>query len=274
METRDPRDLVPTWVGLVDDAAIFPPGNAPLAEAVAEHTAPARRLVGRTWSAASCSATPTSPQVAGTDARLVRGRHRRRRSGGRRRSASPAGSGWTWPGSRSPLRDLDDLAGNARRVVAAVDAARAEGVLDEDTPVHVELPRAEVSASWLAAADEVAGAELRLKFRTGGTDADRLPVRRRGRRLGRRRARPRGCRSSAPPACTRRSGTATRRPASSTTASSTCWSPPSTCSTAPSAGDATAIVDEADVADPRHDGLRHRPGERATVVHVVRLLLA
>ena len=74
------------------------------------------------------------------------------------------------------LRDLDDLAGNARRVVAAVDAARAEGVLDDDVPVHVELPATEPSAAWLAAADEVAGAELRLKFRTGGTDADAFPT--------------------------------------------------------------------------------------------------
>jgi hypothetical protein len=73
------------------------------------------------------------------------------------------------------LRDLDDLAGNARRVVAAVDAARSEGVLDEETPVHVELPRTDVSASWLAAADEVAGAELRLKFRTGGIEASAFP---------------------------------------------------------------------------------------------------
>ena len=38
------------------------------------------------------------------------------------------------------LRDLDDLAGNARRVVAAVDAARSEGLLDDETPVYVELP--------------------------------------------------------------------------------------------------------------------------------------
>ena len=55
------------------------------------------------------------------------------------------------------LRDLDDLAGNARRVVAAVDAARADGALDEDVPVHVELPRRRRRrTAWLAAADEVA----------------------------------------------------------------------------------------------------------------------
>lgn len=67
------------------------------------------------------------------------------------------------------LRDLDDLAGNARRVVAAVDAARAEGALDEEVPVHVEIPPAGDYA-WSAAADEVAGAELLLTFRLGGPD--------------------------------------------------------------------------------------------------------
>ena len=71
---------------------------------------------------------------------------------------------------------VDDPAGNARRVVAAVDAARGEGVLDEDTPVFVELPAVDPAYSWLAAADEVAAAELRLKLRTGGLDPDAFPT--------------------------------------------------------------------------------------------------
>ena len=173
METRDPQDLVPTWVGLVDDAAIFPPGNAPLAQAVAEHTA--RRDAWWADLVGSLVLRDTDlAQVAGTDARLsvvV--------TGGAGAVAGPLGLarrlGLSVAGVEIALRDLDDLAGNARRVVAAVDAARSEGVLDEDTPVHVELPRTEVSASWLAAADEVAGAELRLKFRTGGTEASAFP---------------------------------------------------------------------------------------------------
>ena len=73
------------------------------------------------------------------------------------------------------MRDLDDLAGNTRRVVAAVDAVRADGGLDEDAPVYVELPHVGSTASWLAAADEVAAAELRLKFRTGGLEAEAFP---------------------------------------------------------------------------------------------------
>jgi hypothetical protein len=60
------------------------------------------------------------------------------------------------------LRDLDDLPGNAQRVVAAVDAARAEGALGEDVPVYVEVPDTAGQTGWLRAADELAAAELRL----------------------------------------------------------------------------------------------------------------
>jgi hypothetical protein len=74
------------------------------------------------------------------------------------------------------LRDPDDLAGNARRVQAAVDAARSEGVLDDETPVYVELPQAEADHGWLAAADVVAEGEHRLKLRTGGLEADKVPA--------------------------------------------------------------------------------------------------
>jgi hypothetical protein len=84
--------------------------------------------------------------------------------------------GLSLAGLEVALRDLDDLAGNARRVVAAVDAARSAGSLDDDVPVYVELPQAEPSATWLAAADEVANAGLRLKFRTGGLEASAFPT--------------------------------------------------------------------------------------------------
>lgn len=58
------------------------------------------------------------------------------------------------------LRDLDDLAGNARRVVTAVDDARADGSLAEDATVRVALPAEPAGHGWLAAADEIAAAEL------------------------------------------------------------------------------------------------------------------
>lgn len=68
------------------------------------------------------------------------------------------------------LRDLEDLATNARRVVAAVDDARASGTLADDVEVRVELPAtgAAPSAGWLGAADEVSGADLGLTLRLDG----------------------------------------------------------------------------------------------------------
>lgn len=55
------------------------------------------------------------------------------------------------------LRDLDDPAGNVRRVLAAVDAARGEGSLADDVEVHVGVA-GEPTYGWLAAADELAAA--------------------------------------------------------------------------------------------------------------------
>jgi len=162
------------WVGLVDDAAIFPPGNSPLDEAAAAHVA--RRdvwyadLVGtfvvKDTDLPALKATPLALSVVVT--------------GGAGQVAGPVALARKLhvavEGLEIALRDPDDLAGNARRVVAAVDAARGDGVLDDHVPVYVELPPGEPSAGWLAAADAVAEAELRLKFRTGGLEAHAFPA--------------------------------------------------------------------------------------------------
>ena len=69
------------------------------------------------------------------------------------------------------LRDTDDLVGNVRRVVVAADAARDEGVLDDDVRIHVDVPTdlpGGLDGSWARAADEVAAAELALHLRTEG----------------------------------------------------------------------------------------------------------
>jgi hypothetical protein len=174
VQTYEPDVLDPTWLRLVDDAAIFPPGDAPLAEATAAHVE--RRGEWYAGLVGSFVLRDTDlPKVAGLDADLsvvV--------TGGAGQVAGPLGlahrTGLSVTGVEIALRDLDDPAGNARRVVAAVDAARAEGVLDDATVVHVELPATEPSAAWLAAADVVAAAELRLKLRTGGTDAAAFPT--------------------------------------------------------------------------------------------------
>ena len=172
--TAQPAALPPAWTALVDDAAIFPPGNSPLPAATAAHVA--RRaewyadLVGTfvledtdipevkaTPLALSVVVTGGAGRVAGT-AQIARRLH------------------VALEGLEIALRDPDDLVGNARRVVAAVDAARAEGVLDDHVPIYVELPHVGSTAGWLGAADVVAEGELRLKFRTGGLEAGAFPA--------------------------------------------------------------------------------------------------
>jgi hypothetical protein len=164
------------WVGLVDDAAIFPPGDADLLEAATAYLERRDAAYADLVGTFVVRDTDVPAVAAARDVRLpvsvvV--------TGGAGQVAGPARlagrSGLTLAGLEIALRDRDDLAGNARRVVAAVDAARADGSLGEEVPVHVELPVADPSYGWLAAADEVAAAELRLKFRTGGPDADAFP---------------------------------------------------------------------------------------------------
>jgi hypothetical protein len=166
--------LEPAWVGLVDDAAIFPPGDAPLHEATAAYAARTAEddagLVGTF--VLRDSDLPLVRGFGGPLSVVV--------TGGAGQLAGPAGLcgrlGLDLAGLEIALRDLDDLPGNARRVSAAVDDARAAGTLGEDVPVYVELPHVAGTGGWLAAADEVAASGLRLKFRTGGLDPDAFPA--------------------------------------------------------------------------------------------------
>jgi hypothetical protein len=168
-----PDVLEPELVGLIDDAAIFPPGNADLVEAAHAYAVRDQPLVGSfvlrdtdlpTIAAAGEPRMPVSVVVTGGAGQI----------GGPAALADK--QGLELAGIEIALRDLDDLAGNARRVAAAVDAARSEGTLAEDVPVYVELPHVGSTSSWLAAADEVAAAELRLKFRTGGLEPEAFPA--------------------------------------------------------------------------------------------------
>lgn len=170
------------YADLVDDAAIFPPGNAPLPEAVGaflhRSTEWYAGLVGPLVISDvrlpdllevvdeldPQDPLPTSVVISGGAGSVLPA------------AKWATGSGLlSLRGLEIALRDPDDLAGNARRVAAAVDEARAEGVLDDEAPVYVELPHVGSTASWLAAADVVAEHEFRLKFRTGGVDADLFP---------------------------------------------------------------------------------------------------
>jgi len=156
------------WSGLVDDAAIFPPGDAPLHEATSAYGARS----GEWWAGlVGCFV------LRDTDLPLVRG------FGGPLAVVLTGGAGQIEGvvglarrlGLRIgaleiALRDPADLAGNVRRVDAAVRAAG----LDHDVPVHIEIP-GPPDAPWLAAADEVAASGFRLKLRLGHVDHDLIP---------------------------------------------------------------------------------------------------
>lgn len=166
--------LPAAWSGLLDDAAIFPPGDVPLHDATAAHGEHRRAWYGDLLG---------SFVLRDTDLPLVRGVPHPLSvvvTGGAGQVAGPLGLaarlGLSVTGLEIALRDPDDLAGNARRVVAALDHARDEGLLTDEVTVFVELPQAEPSYGWEAAADEVAAAELRIKLRTGGVEAHLFPT--------------------------------------------------------------------------------------------------
>jgi hypothetical protein len=174
---------LPSYVhDLVDDAAIFPPGNVPLEEAVAAHrrhqASPYAALVGPfVVSDARLPELTGLPGLGGPSEEplgiivVVTG------------GAGAIEPAVTWASRRDGVElagvevairesDAGDLAPNARRIVTAVDQ------LGLDVPVAVEVPRlygAEPSASWLGALDELAAVDHRLKFRTGGLEADAFP---------------------------------------------------------------------------------------------------
>ena len=163
--------LPAAWSGLVDDAAVFPPGDAELPDAVSAYAARSGEwyadLVGPlvvkdTQLAEVPTDLPVSVVLTG-GAGAVAGVATLATRRGHRLVALEAA-----------VRDLDDLAGNVRRINTAVDAARDEGGL-ADTQVYVELPQTMPTADWLAAADAVAEAESHLKFRTGGLEAHLFP---------------------------------------------------------------------------------------------------
>ena len=166
--------IPPAWVGLVDDAAIFPPGNAPLHDAAADHVRATRRVVGRPGGSAGgqghrrarcCAARPPGCRSSSPAARA--------RSADRPRLCRKLGL--ELAGLEIALRDLDDLPGNARRVVAAVDAARSDETSATTCPSTSSSRRPSRRPAGSPRPTRLAAAELRLKFRTGGVEAHALP---------------------------------------------------------------------------------------------------
>ncbi|MFL6025277.1 MAG: hypothetical protein ACJ72O_18190 [Marmoricola sp.] len=173
----------PAWLHqLIDDAAIFPPGNVPLERAVAEHrehtTSEYADLVG--------GFVISDVKVADLIDVLDEADH-----------DSPlavnlvvtGGAGAIEPAvrwlNRAPtavlrgvefaLRDEEDLAHNARRAIIAWDLLEDD---NPDTDVYIELPRLEgpPTHGWLSAMDEIADRGLRAKFRTGGVEQQAFPT--------------------------------------------------------------------------------------------------
>lgn len=170
---------------LVDDAALFPPASTPLPEALAAHVehrrAPYAPLVG-----------PFVVSDVALPDLITAVREQRLESPLQVSVVVTGGAGAVEPAVRWAgradeltlaavelgLRDEEDLPRNARRVTTVVDQLTAAGDLEDDTPVYVEPPRfhaADPGPSWLLALDELAAMDLRLKFRTGGVDADAFP---------------------------------------------------------------------------------------------------
>ena len=163
------RQVPALFVGLVDDAAMFPPGSAEVGEALAAH-----REYRRSWYASMVGPlvvsdqklaqlegavhrleAPSDPVAEDLDVSVVNTRGTdgllslagRRLTGLRLRSVESA------------LRDLEDVAGEASRVVAAADE------LDATVQVFVELPYAR---GWERAVEVVVAAGVCGKLRTGG----------------------------------------------------------------------------------------------------------
>ncbi|WP_026402694.1 hypothetical protein [Actinomadura rifamycini] len=160
-------DLPAFAVGLCDDAAVFPPGRAPLADAVPAHrrhrAAPYTALVGPLILPATAldDLAPLLDREPGGPLDLA--------------LTAPAG----------PAQAADALAAAAglpvdlRGLEVAVppgwtpsDLVRAVDGLRTDVPIHVEVPRDERRPAVIAA---LAASGHRAKFRTGGVTADLYP---------------------------------------------------------------------------------------------------
>lgn len=155
---------------LVDDAAMFPPGNASVEQAVREHLADRDAwfadligpLVVRDTQLAEVGAAATAHQTSIEVSVVTSAGAGSLTSLGRRKI-----DGVRVVAAESALRDLDDLANNARRV-----AASAAELDDEVVVVFVELP---YRPGWEQAAEVVEAAGLFGKIRTGGVEPQQVP---------------------------------------------------------------------------------------------------
>ncbi|MGW3178023.1 hypothetical protein ACWDD9_01975 [Kitasatospora sp. NPDC001119] len=167
--------------GLFDDAAVFPPGNLPVAEAVPAHRAhraawyaeavgPFLCGAGRLGELAAAVSAGAAPGSVGADDSAVAGDR-------------PLKVGLVLPGGSIELAPA--LAAAAPFELAGVelatrDAAEAVAALDRllppDVPAAVELPRELLRGDGLdAVLDVLVDSPYRAKFRTGGLVAEAFP---------------------------------------------------------------------------------------------------
>ncbi|HSK27242.1 MAG TPA: hypothetical protein VK894_10080 [Jiangellales bacterium] len=161
---------------LLDDAAIFPPGNAPLAQAVPAHAAHVSAWYADLVGPFVCSggrlpdlldALDGAPEVAALDVAVVLDQG----TGSLHEVAGLVADDTRLmlAGVELPLRG-EPLADAARRALTAVDGVL--GGPDDRRPVSVELPWL---PGWRDALELVAEAGHRAKLRTGGPTADEHP---------------------------------------------------------------------------------------------------
>lgn len=175
--------VIPEWLQhIVDDASMFPPGNLPLDQAVREHRAHHASEYGALVGGFVVSEGRLPELVDLLDdldheeplgINLV--------VTGGVGAVEPAVRWATRAGCvrldavEYALRDEEDLPRQAQRLCQMVDNLAADLGLDPaETPVYAEPPRlvGPPTPGWLGALDELASADLRLKFRTGGVTPD------------------------------------------------------------------------------------------------------
>ena len=165
--------------GIVDDAALFPPGNEPMGSAVPAHrnhqdswygTLVGPFLCADRW-LAQLQAELTDDTDPLAFAVIVTGGAGAVEPAVSRADRDPR---LQLAGVEVALRSADDLAANARRVATVFASTLPDGVVGS-----VEVPRLEApttpSRGWLAALDVVAEAGHRLKYRTGGLEPTAFP---------------------------------------------------------------------------------------------------
>ncbi|WP_035840576.1 hypothetical protein [Kitasatospora azatica] len=179
-----PQSAIPSlFAGLCDDAAIFPPGDLPLPQAVPAHLAHRSAWYADLVGPFLCGAG----RIGALSDQLGEGRLGKGRLGeGELRVGLivPDGSAGLEPALRAVAGD-PRLRIEGIEVLADQDVAPAEGVrrvreaLDRllpeyapEAPTAIEVAR---GPELLSALDELEGGPYRAKFRTGGTTAQAFP---------------------------------------------------------------------------------------------------